>query len=179
MSLSSWQIHKIETLVSYKETLADLYASYSEIFPDYQYFFLTMAVQNVRQADWLRSCIDNIKKGTYQYDRLRFKIEAVKTGLNYIKTQLESTKEKTPTLKGAVSIALAIETSLISNKFFEIIEPTTSDLEIIFNYFRSEQQDNVNKLRRITSYRKSKLSYKFYDLNSKSIPRERDRKGVA
>lgn len=153
MIISSWQVKKIELLAEYMDTLGHLYTIYSEKFPEYQDFWLNLALDNIKYADWIHSVNYYILNDTYKYNMMRFYIESVITGLRYLKTNIINAENKNVYMNEAVALSIGLESGVIALKFFEIVDQNSEELRILFNEFRSEKRENLKKLQ--------KYSYEF------------------
>jgi len=147
MNFSGWQKQKIETLADYQDSLAYLYTLYSKKFPAYQHFWLKLAVPKIRYSDWLRSCIGKISKGSYHYNMMRFTIETVLTGLDYLQELIRNARSIKFTQGEAVALALGIESGFIASKFYEIVDQSTDELTRLIGQFKAEKMDCMKKLR--------------------------------
>ncbi len=147
MNFSGWQKQKIETLAEYQDMLAYLYTLYSKKFPADKHFWLKLAVPKVRYADWLRSCIGKIAEGSFHYNMMRFTIETVLTGLDFLQELIRNARSIRFTREEAVVLALGIESGFIASKFYEIVEQSTDELIRVIGQFKAEKMDGMKKLR--------------------------------
>lgn len=147
MMLSSWQKQKINLMADYQESLSELYTYYSVKFPDYQDFWLDLALPKLRYADWLRLCLSKIEAGAYRYNMMRFTVETVRSGLDYLKAQVRNIWHVDISHADALSLTLSIETGLISSRFYEIVDPLERGADDIVNGFKMEMRDQVRTIR--------------------------------
>jgi len=148
MALSSWQKEKINMLAEYQESLSELYTYYSERYPEQQEFWLDLALPKLRYADWLRLCLRKIEDGKYRYNMMRFKIESIRTGLEYIRKQIRDVWYLEISFPTALAMALSVETGLIASRFYEIVDPPADDALGIVNGFKTEMRDRLLMIRR-------------------------------
>ncbi len=153
MDLSDWQRQKIEILAQYQETLADIYTLLGERIPRCESLFLNIAMKNLKYGDWIRSVPGKIVSGEYEYEMLRFKIESITTGINYLIGQFKSLSDNNISTNQAVGILKAIESGDIARKFHEIVftsDEYARELDKIKNEFKSEKIATFRSLQSVT-----------------------------
>lgn len=153
MKLSSWQKQKLIALADYQDTLAFLYTVFSERLPAFQTFWLDMAVPKLKYADWIRSCSRKIEEGVYQYNMLRFKIESVMSGLDYLQASIRNARSGKVTQRDAVALAMALESGIITSRFYEIVDVGDIELLKLVEEFKSERIKGLGKLRNFSALR--------------------------
>ena len=161
MEISNWQKKKIEVMADYQEAIADLYALFSAKIPEFQYQFLSMAMKNINYANWLRSVPDRIGDGYYRYGMMRFRIEPVMNGLEYIRKQFEGIESRQISPNQALGILNSIESGDIALKFYEIVHREAEcdgDLDKTQKKFRDEKRESLQVLRNFTKQYKEQLS---------------------
>lgn len=158
MLLSNWQKQKINLLADYQDSLSELYTYYSVKFPDYQDFWLDLALPKLRYADWLRLCLSKIEAGAYRYNMMRFTVESVKSGLDYLKAQVRNIWHVDISHSDALAMALSIESGLISSRFYEIVDPLERGADDIVDGFKMEMRDHVRMIREVM-YRAGNTNY--------------------
>ena len=162
MKISDWQIKKIERLAEYQESLADLYALLGERFPGLQSQFLTQAINNIGYGDWLRSVPEKILSGQYGYKIMRFKIESVVTGLNYLRGQFTSISQREFNQRLAVGLLKGIESGDIASKFFEIVYAENEfcdELQRVKERIKSEKREALKTLQSFNHHDYSAAAY--------------------
>jgi hypothetical protein len=124
----------------------ELYWMYSEKFPEHEAFWIAMADDERKNTEWVHSTIENIKSGTIEYNRDRFNIEAIRTTLNFIKSQIQTAQTQTVTLQTALSNAVGIEDSLAKKRFYEIIKDDNPEGRLLYQKFIEENQKHRDRL---------------------------------
>jgi hypothetical protein len=124
----------------------ELYWMYSEKFPEHEAFWIAMADDERQNTEWVHSTIEKIKNGTIEYDRDRFNIEAIRTTLNFVKSQIQAVKSQPLTLQSALGIAAGIEDSIAKRKFHEIIKDDNAEGRLLSQKFISENQKHRERL---------------------------------
>ncbi len=149
MDITDWQKKKIETIAEYQETIADIYTILSEKFPALQIQLLSIALRNIRYGDWLRSLTPKIIRGDYQYVMMRFKIESVSTGLNYLRQIFSMIHSDDIGQKKAIGIIKSVEMGDIAMKFYEIVNADNdyaNELEKMKNIIKNEKMNSLQTL---------------------------------
>jgi hypothetical protein len=124
----------------------ELYWMYSEKFPEHEAFWITLADDERKNTEWVSSTIEKIKNGTVEYNRDRFNIEAIRTTLNFIKSQIQAAKNQPVTLQAALGNAASIEDSLAKKRFYEIIKDDNPEGRLLYQKFIGENQKHRDKL---------------------------------
>jgi len=124
----------------------ELYWMYSEKFPDHEAFWIAMADDERKNTEWVHSTIEKIKSGTIEYNRDRFNIEAIRTTLNFVKSQMQAMQTQPITLQNALGNAAGIEDSLAKRKFYEIIKDDNPEGRKLYQQFISENQKHRDRL---------------------------------
>ena len=146
MDLSSFQVSKIELIADYMAAVMELYWVYSEKFPEHRDFWIDMADDERKNVEWIRSTIEQIRSGKIDYNRDRFNIEAIRTLLNFIKTQVQTAQNQPVALQTALGNAVGIEDSLAKKRFYEIIRDDNPEGKLIYQKFIGENQRHRDKL---------------------------------
>jgi rubrerythrin len=146
MELSSFQISKIELVAEFESAVMELYWMYSEKFPEHETFWISMADDERKNTEWVRSTIEKIKGETIEYNRDRFNIEAIRSTLNFVKSQIQAVQSKPVTLQNALGNAAGIEDSLAKKRFYEIIKDDNPEGRQLYQKFIAENQKHREKL---------------------------------
>lgn len=151
MELSTFQISKIELIADYEMAVMELYWVYSEKFPDHKDFWIDMADDERKNTEWVHSTIELIKAGKIEYNRDRFNIEAIRTSMNFIRTQIKAALDQAVPLQTSVMNAVGIEDSLAKKKFYEIIKDDNPEARNLYQKFLVENQKHRDKLNQFRS----------------------------
>jgi len=144
--LSGFQVSKIELVAQFVSAVMELYWMYSEKFPDHEAFWISMADDERKNTEWVHSTIEKIKDGTIEYNRDRFNIEAIRTTLNFVKSQMQTVQSQPITLQSALGNAAGIEDSLAKRKFYEIIKDDNPEGRKLYQKFIAENQKHRDLL---------------------------------
>ncbi|MBE0664739.1 MAG: hypothetical protein IH584_02885 [Candidatus Aminicenantes bacterium] len=146
MELSTFQISKIELIAEYEMAVMELYWVYSETFPEHRTFWIDMADDERKNTEWIRSTIEQIKCDKIDYNRDRFNIEAIRTSMNFIKTQIKEALEHKVSIITALANAAGIEDSMAKKKFYEIIKDDNPEAKALYQKFLAENQRHRDRL---------------------------------
>jgi hypothetical protein len=146
MELSGFQISKIELVAEFESAVMELYWMYSVKFPEHEGFWIAMADDERKNTEWVHSTIEKIKSGAIEYNRDRFNIEAIRTTLNFVKSQIQAVTSKQITLQNALGNAAGIEDSLAKKRFYEIIKDDNPEGRGLYQKFIAENQKHREKL---------------------------------
>ncbi len=146
MELSTFQISKIELIAEYEMAVMELYWVYSETFPEHRTFWIDMADDERKNTEWIRSTIEQIKCDKIDYNRDRFNIEAIRTSMNFIRTQIKEALDQKVSITTALANAAGIEDSLAKKKFYEIIKDDNPEAQALYRKFLAENQRHRDKL---------------------------------
>lgn len=144
--MSSFQISKIDLVAQFESAVMELYWMYSEKFPEHEAFWISMADDERKNTEWVKSIIEKIKTGAIEYNRDRFNIEAIRTTLNFVKAQMLGMQNKPVTLQNALGNAASIEDSLAKRKFYEIIKDDNPEGRHLYEKLNGENQRHREKL---------------------------------
>jgi hypothetical protein len=144
--LSSFQVSKIQLVADFESAIMELYWLYSEKFPEHEAFWISMADDERKNTEWVKSVIEKINAGSIEYNRDRFNIEAIRTTLNFVKSQIQAVQSQPVTLLNALGNAAGIEDSLAKRRFYEIIKDDNPEGRKLYEKFMSENQKHREKL---------------------------------
>jgi hypothetical protein len=146
IELSNFQISKIQLVADFESAVMELYWLYSEKFPEHEAFWISMADDERKNTEWVKSIIEQINSGAIEYNRDRFNIEAIRTALNFVKSQIQAVQSQPVTLSAALGNAAGIEDSMAKRKFYEIIKDDNPEGRKLFQQFMNENQKHREKL---------------------------------
>ncbi|MHC4645974.1 MAG: hypothetical protein ACYTBJ_10750 [Planctomycetota bacterium] len=128
MSDKERQDKTIEMLAAHELAIGQLYKAYAEKFPDYRDFWLGLSNDEEQHAHWIRQLQSKIEEGSVHFKHDRFQVRAIQHCLKYAQKILLESQEPDFKLMNALSTAWYLEDALIENKFFEVFETDSSEL---------------------------------------------------
>ena len=136
----------IELLSAHEETISKLYTVYSEKFPLYSDFWLTLAREEQKHSAVIISLKSKVDSGTLSADMVRFKSELLKTLINYLNNELAKTEAGNITLIQALSTARDIEKSMIERRCFEVFKGDPAELKTVLEEMTLETKRHIEKI---------------------------------
>ena len=130
----------------FESAVMELYWLYSEKFPEHEAFWISMADDERKNTEWVKSIIEKVNQGAMDYNRDRFNIEAIRTTLNFVKSQIQAAQSQPVTLPNALGNAVGIEDSLAKRKFYELIKDDNPEGKQLYQRLQSENQRHREKL---------------------------------
>lgn len=131
----------IELMAQNEEVFNKLYVLYAGKYPEYKDFWQKIADEETDHALWLRDLKSQIEIGNLSFADDRFDLSLVFKYLEHAKQKLDELKNKTMPIIEALKISLAMEKSLLENKFFEVVETDQIGLKsILFNLAKSTEE---------------------------------------
>lgn len=79
----------------------------------------------------------------------RFKVEAIKTSLEYLKSQIDEAQNNKISAKHALSVARDIESGLIEKKFFEVFEPDCREIKQVLLDLAAATREHYNTIEQV------------------------------
>jgi rubrerythrin len=135
------QAQTIELMAQNEEIFNRLYVAYASKYPEYKDFWIEIANEETNHASWLRDLKSQIEIGNLSFADDRFDLSLVFKYLEHAKQKLDELKNKTMPIIEALKISLAMEKSLLENKFFEVVETDQIGLKsILFNLAKSTEE---------------------------------------
>lgn len=139
----------VDLMLSYEKSVAGLYDSYANRFPEYKAFWEELASEEIDHAATIEELLGKIDDKTIFYDGSRFKVPPLKIALDYVMQKTRQAEEGDVTLLSALSIAEAIETSVIEAKFYEIFEGDSAYLNHYLRKLHDETADHRKKVQQL------------------------------
>jgi rubrerythrin len=140
------QIKVIEILAKHEEEIGNLYRTFSNAFPAYKEFWLSISNEEKMHADWIRTLLTEVKEGAAYFNENRFKIEAVRTSLNYIANKKAETERSEIQPDKAFYISLDIENALLEKRYFEVFEGDSPTLKHTLQSLADSTKNHVARM---------------------------------
>ncbi len=136
----------LSLLANNEETIGRLYTAYAERFPESTDFWQGLAKEEQSHAAWIYKLGEGVNSGGILVDQQRFKAAAIRTTTNHIETEIKAAKQAYITSINALSIANAIEQSLIEKKFFDILESDSIELKRLLQKLKDDTAKHAHKI---------------------------------
>jgi len=131
--------------------ISNLYKEYAQKFPEQKNFWLKIAGEEIEHASWIFKLRSKIKEESLYFKEGRFKVEAIKTSLEYVKSQITEAQNNKISAKHkhALSVARDLESRLIEKRFFEVFEPDCREIKQVFLDLATATREHSNRIEKI------------------------------
>jgi hypothetical protein len=136
----------LSLLAKNEEAIGRLYDAYAEVFPESADFWRGLAKEERSHATWIYGLNEKVNSGEILVDRLRFKAAAISTTTNHTEAEIKTAKQSHINFINALSIANAIEQSLIESKFFDIVESDSVELKQVLHKLKTDTEIHAHKI---------------------------------
>ncbi len=141
------QTEIINNLANCETAIAELYATYSEIFPDRKDFWLNLSGKEKHHAALLQSLRKQLSNGNIFYNIGRFDQNSIQSLLNTIQSANALAKENNASQSQAIRTALSIESSVVDAHFYDIVKSDAAEFKIIADKLSTDTYDHVKTVR--------------------------------
>jgi hypothetical protein len=149
MGLEKKQIEIIELLAEHEKEISRLYKEYARKFPEQKDFWSKIVCEEIEHASWIFKLRSKAKEGLLYFKEGRFKIEAIKTSLKYLKSQIAEAQNNKISAKHALSVARDLESGLIEKKFFEVFEPDCREIKEVLTDLAAATREHYNRIEKV------------------------------
>jgi hypothetical protein len=149
MPLTETQLKVIKLLAEHEKAISQLYREYARKFPEQKDFWSKIAAEEIEHASWIFKLRSQAEKGSLYFKEGRFKIEAIKTSLEYVKSQITEAQNNKISAKNALSVARDLESGLIEKKFFEVFEPDCREIKQVLLDLAAATREHYNRIEKI------------------------------
>lgn len=149
------QIEIIEALAGQEEAISRLYRAYGQNFPEDRGFWEALSGEETGHAQWIRDLSAKIGGGGVYFNENRFRIEAIRSSLEYIERENAAAAVGGQDGIEALSVAYMLEDALLEKKFFEIFEGDSIELKHILADLAQSTTEHRERIRRKLDAEKS------------------------
>ncbi len=132
----------MELLAVNEETIGRLYSTYADRFPESREFWDSLAAGENSHARWIREFKEESAGGDILLRPDRFKSPAIRMSINHTEGEIKAAAVGNLKPVNALSIANAIEQSLLESKFFEVFETDSAELKRLLLKLRDETREH-------------------------------------
>ena len=148
MTAGEKQMDAIEMLAIHEEAIGGLYRAYAKLFPDRESFWSGLAGEEAEHAKWIRDLASKAEAGSLLLNRKRFRSEAIRTSLDYIRDLTAQASDQNIELTDALSTALDIEKALIERKYFEILQGDSEEVKRILEALTRSTKAHIERVQK-------------------------------
>jgi len=149
MPLTETQLKVIKLLAEHEKAISQLYKEYARKFPEQKDFWSKIAAEEIKHASWIFKLHSQAEKGLLYFKEGRFKIEAIETSLEYLKSQITEAQNNKISAKNALSVARDLEGGLIEKKFFEVFEPDCREIKQVLLDLAAATREHYNRIEKV------------------------------
>jgi hypothetical protein len=151
MQPSSFQIHKLQVLVEFKELLAQFYLLCYQKFPEHKELLKRLYYEKKNHAQWIKGFSSELERGSARINPTAFKVEAMRFFMKGIISKLEELKTGQLTFHQVLVYIKDTENSMLEQNFFNIFQKDSPGFRKIKEELESERQQNLNNIQSIFS----------------------------
>jgi hypothetical protein len=112
----------IEALKQYELTVAELYATFADVYPDTAAEWRRMVSEEQIHAKWVDALYAHVLKKNLSLAKTAVTLRSVSTAIDYVQKIAEKVRRSPPPLLQAVSLALDIEKSILESAFVKVFD---------------------------------------------------------
>lgn len=144
------QAEIIHLLIKNEVAVSELYAQYATLFPEYEDFWRRLSKEEIDHAEWIKVLSEKITGDRIFFNESRFRKQAIQLSVDSIINEFSIAKQKSITLKQAVTTALNIENALLESKYFTVIEGDSPELKSLLKSLSAATIDHRERLKRLS-----------------------------
>ncbi len=147
MKPSSFQMHKVNILLEYKELLSQLYQLCNRRFPEYNDLWQNLFIEKRSQVKWVKSLQPEVDTGIISINPTSFKVEALRFLIQSIRTKIDDLENKPINSLQLLIFVKDTEDGMIEKNFFTIFQGDTPEFKNKKSNLELEHQNNVNMIK--------------------------------
>jgi hypothetical protein len=128
----------LELLAVNEETVGRLYSAYAERFPEMSDFWLRLSEEERSHAQLIRGLREQVASGKLIADQRRFRAAAIHTSIDHIRGEIAAAQQAYMQPINALSVANALEQSLMESRAFQIFEADPAELKMVLQRLRDD-----------------------------------------
>ena len=147
MNPSSFQMHKVNILLEYKELLSQLYQLCNRRFPEYNNLWQNLFIEKRSHAKWVKSLQPEVDTGIISINPTSFKVEALRFMMQSIRSKIDDLKTKPITSLQILIFVKDTEDGMLEKNFFTIFQGDAPEFKNKKSNLELEHQNNVNMIK--------------------------------
>jgi len=136
-------------LVKLEEEVGSLYQLCAEQYPEHTSFWTTLAGEEARHAELLRSLLPAIESGRLAIPERNIKLDSLQFFYEYLHQQKNYVAQHHQPYHDAVSIAVDVESRIVEREYFGYFEGEAPEVEPIIAELRAESRDHLAHLEKL------------------------------
>ena len=151
MQPSSFQIHKLNVLIEYKELLVQLYQLCYQRFPEHKELWTKLYNEKKSHIQWINGLESGVEKGVVTINPAAFKVEAMRFIMQGINSKIEELKTNPLTFEHVLIYVKETENSMLEKNFFNIFQKESTEFKTKRGELESEHRNNLNMIQLLSS----------------------------
>lgn len=139
----------LEAMKEHEQSLARLYELYAAKFLEYKGFWTKLSLEEVQHADWIDQLQADIENSSEDFIVERFPLGAIQRSTEFVKKQMVVADQPDFVLINALSTALRLEEALMENKYFEVIETSSTKIKHTLAMLAESTQEHYQRIRKL------------------------------
>ena len=139
----------IDLLYKNEITMGKLYGEFARQFPMYRPFWEGIVTEEESHAAWIETLYRKTEGGLVEFAEKRFPIEAIRQNVENMEAVLEEAKKGEMTAAEALEKAVHFEHGMLENKFFEVFEGDSAELQLILEALRLGTQEHFRRVEEV------------------------------
>ena len=139
----------LEAMKEHEQSLARLYELYAAKFLEYKGFWTELSLEEVQHADWIDQLQADIENSSEDFIVERFPLGAIQRSTEFVKKQMVVADQPDFVLINALSTALRLEEALMENKYFEVIETSSTKIKHTLAMLAESTQEHYQRIRKL------------------------------
>ncbi|MHB9134347.1 MAG: ferritin family protein [Armatimonadota bacterium] len=127
-------------------TIARVYQACAVRFPDHAAFWQELASEEEGHAQWLQDLRFAVEEAALQNNPAFPSLDKLTTYLQHVQQRLAECEAGSLNLKHALSIALALEDSMIESAFYTVVAETSTLMSRVYEMLEKQTMDHRNRI---------------------------------
>lgn len=140
-------VEVVNLLIHYEKTVARFYSACAKKYPEEVQFWSKLSTEEEKHARILEKVNEKVDNSNIFLNDTRFKIQPIKTSIEYAEEVTLKVERGELTLLSALSIADAIEMTIIESAYYNIFEGESVKLNKFLKQVQNESVAHRNRVR--------------------------------
>ncbi|MBN1509376.1 MAG: hypothetical protein JW955_21195 [Sedimentisphaerales bacterium] len=154
MHITDAMVREVDVLKKHERAIGRLYAAYARRFPKDSDFWLSLSEEEEQHARWIESLQARLEQEPGGRVVKRFPIAAIHHSIRYIDELIDGTNRVDLTPIKALSSALDVERALLENRYFEVFESDSPEVQHLLTSLAQGTKAHIEKIQEAWRRRK-------------------------
>jgi len=147
MQPSSFQLHKLNVLLEYKELLTQLYQLCNRRFQEYNSLWQKLFTEKRSHIKWVKNLQPKVDSGIIRIDPTSFKVEAMRLLMQSIRDKMNELETKPTTFQQTLVFVRDTEDGMLEKNFFSIFQGDSPEFKNKKIQLEMEHENNVKTIK--------------------------------